>query len=1052
MAISNPSSRPTPVRIGVDVGGTNTDAVVLDPTQHGTPTRGVLASHKTPTTPDATAGVEAAIRAVLQESGITSSSSSSNSGARGSTTTGYTISSVTIGTTAFLNAVIERDPQHLTRVAVLRLSKSFLRDVRPFSDWPLDLARAIEGYVGYADGGLHIDGSEEAPVVEEQIVRECREIRSRGLNTVVIAGVYSPIDRDFHQEDRVRDIVAREIPGADIVCSHEVANIGFLERENASILNAAILRFARRTIRGFQAAMGKLDLTNCPLYLTQNDGTLLDAASAARVPIRTFSSGVTNSMRGAAYLSGLGTPKSDPAWGVKVSQTAGGQSAIVVDIGGTTTDVGVMLPSGLPRQASAYVSVAGIKVNYSLPHLHSIGLGGGSIIQETETGDVAVGPASVGHELTRSLAFGGDVRTATDVAVAAGLASVGGEKGGIQTCKALDEKFVKSVLSCVKTMLEHAIDTVKTSPDPMPVFMTGGGSVLAPDTLQGASEIIRPPFHDVANAVGAACSKVGATVDIIQNTSQQSILEATEVASQMAVDRAVSSGAVRETVYIAKVDAMPIPYLDNQIRTVVTAIGELDISAHSGDQALTSDDAGLDESPLHQQQQHISEQLSAQTTPTTPPKPNPSTYRPTVVTNPTTNISEWHISTTDLEYIADGCYLLGCGGGGNPEPGKLQLRDMLAAGYTCRVIDARSLNPADRIYWGGRMGSPAAISERLQAHETVLAMRALEAHLAGQAKQQHEANTVDGQTGFGPDAVMALEIGGSNGMEPFLWGSTRFFDVPIVDGDFMGRANPMCWQTTLTVHRPGEFVPCAIDDGAGRTMLMTAAPRDEDVDGPLRGALAAMGSLVGLAPRPTTGEAASRFGVLRSVSLAWRVGRAMARAEAGRRSARAADAIVKELGGEGSARVLFRGKVAAVDRTLRNGLSVGVLRIVASSVQGDEGDDGEVPALATDGELRIPFINENILAEQVAPDGTTSVLATVPDLIALIDRDTGRAVGVPEYRYGCHVVVLGIACSPRWTETPRGIEVGGPKGYGYDLEYKPLGKYTEPRSVIDEFL
>ncbi|KAL3462464.1 hypothetical protein BJX64DRAFT_288366 [Aspergillus heterothallicus] len=1033
MTVSS-TTKPRPLRIGVDVGGTNTDAVVLDPSQHATPTRGVLASHKTPTTPDATAGVETAIRAVIRESG----------GITVTLGTEYTISSVTIGTTAFLNAVIERNPRHLTRVAVLRLSKSFLRDVRPFSDWPLDLASAIEGYVGYADGGLHIDGSEEAPIVEEQIVRECREIKSRGLNTIVIAGVYSPIDRDFHQEDRVRDIVAREIPGADIVCSHEVANIGFLERENASILNAAILRFARRTIRGFQTAMRRLDLANCPLYLTQNDGTVLDAASAARVPIRTFSSGVTNSMRGAAYLAGAASRTSDGR---------PGQSAIVVDIGGTTTDVGVMLPSGLPRQASAYVSVAGIKVNYSLPHLHSIGLGGGSIIRQTENGEIKVGPESVGHELTRSLAFGGNETTATDVAVAAGLASIGPSGGKPGACNALDKKLVNDVLSRVKVLLEQAIDTVKTSPDPMPVFMTGGGSVLAPDQLVGASSIFRPPFHDVANAVGAACSKVGATVDIIQNTSQQSILEATEVAKQMAIERARSSGAVRETVYIAKVDAMPIPYLDNQIRTVVTAIGELDINAHQtrdgiSDLALDEESEELASTPTQSPSEN---QTAPQSTPTVPQKENPATYRPKVLVDPITNIAEWHISTTDLEYIADGCYLLGCGGGGNPEPGKLQLRDMLAAGHSCRVIDARSLNPSDRIYWGGRMGSPAAISERLQAHETVLAMRALEAHLAGQQTEPGKDNESESESG--PDAVMALEIGGSNGMEPFLWGSTRFFDSPIVDGDFMGRANPMCWQTTLTVHRPGEFVPCAIDDGAGRTVLMTAAPRDEDVDGPLRGALAAMGSLVGLAPRPTTGEAAVKHGVLRSVSLAWRIGRAMARAEAERRSARAADAIVRELGGEGSARVLFRGKVAAVDRTLRNGLSVGVLRIVSSSVQDEEGGNGdEVPALTTGGELKIPFINENILAEHVAEDGTTSVLATVPDLIALIDRDTGRAVGVPEYRYGCHVVVLGIACSPRWTETPRGIEVGGPKGYGYSLEYKPLGKYTEPRSVIDEFL
>lgn len=976
--------------------------MVLDPSQQGTPARGVLASHKAPTTSDATTGIEAAIRAVLTASQVDR----------------RRISSVTVGTTAFLNSVIERDPRRLSRVAVLRLSKSFLRDVRPFSDWPPDLAAAISGYVGYADGGLHIDGSEEAPIVEEQVVQRCREIRDRGLNTVVVAGVYSPIDREFRQEDRVRDIVAREIPGADIVCSHEVANIGFLERENAAILNAAILRFARQTIRGFQDAMARLDLAGCPLYLTQNDGTVLDAKAAARVPIRTFSSGVTNSMRGAAYLAG------------RLSGGEGGESAIVVDMGGTTTDVGVMLPSGLPRQASAYVSVAGVKVNYSLPHLHSIGLGGGSIIaREDEGAKISVGPASVGHDLHRSLVFGGATTTATDVAVAAGLAKVGSSPEAV---KDLDSKLVSGVLLRVKAMLEHAIDTVKTSPEPMPVFLTGGGSVLAPESIHGASVLIKPPFHDVANAVGAACSKVGGTIDIIQDTSQQSMAEATEEAKRMAIEKAVASGAVREGVYVAKVDVMPIPYLENQVRSVVTAIGELDMDARPPP-VIMDDFQEAEEVVAGGSEPRAPEQTMQPTYEIL--RVDHETYRPNVIVNTTTGMAEWHLSKTDLEYIADGCYLLGCGGGGNPEAGKLQLRDMVDAGHVIRVVDASSLSDDGVVYWGGRMGSPAAISERLQAHETVLAIRTLMSHL--------------GHDTF--DAVMALEIGGSNGMEPFLWGSSRFFDRPVIDGDFMGRANPMCWQTTLTVHRPGEFVPCAIDSGAGHAMIMTRAPRDEAVDKPLRGAIVEMGSLVGLVPRPTTAGAAKRHGVLGSVSLSWRIGRAMARAEARNSTASTAEAIVGEVGGAGSARVLFRGKISAIERTLHKGLSVGVLH-VAEMPASESGEELLFPAVASGGSLRIPFINENILAEHVAVDGTKRVLATVPDLIALIDTETGRAVGVPEYRYGCHVVVLGITCSPRWTETARGIEVGGPKGYGYDLEYTPLGEYVKPRSVIDEFL
>jgi DUF917 family protein len=110
-------------------------------------------------------------------------------------------------------------------------------------------------------------------------------------------------------------------------------------------------------------------------------------------------------------------------------------------------------------------------------------------------------------------------------------------------------------------------------------------------------------------------------------------------------------------------------------------------------------------------------------------------------------------------------------------------------------------------------------------------------------------------------------------------------------------------------------------------------------------------------------------------------------------------------------------------------------------------------AVATGGMLKIPFKNENILAEHTLPDGTTTrIVASVPDLIAVLDNGSGRALGVPEFKYGQRVTVIGITCSPRWTDTPAGLEIGGPKAFGYqNVEYKPLGQYAAPRSVIEEF-
>lgn len=715
------------VRIGVDVGGTNTDAVAIDVAlaANGDPQRGVLTYKKTPTTPDATSGIETAVRAVL---------------AAGSGINPQRIASVTVGTTHFINSVVERDARRLRKVAVIRLSRSFLREVPPFADFPEDLAAILKGYCGIVDGGLHIDGSLEAPVQEQQVVLECAKIKALGLTAVVVAGVFSPIDEIFHQEERVRDIILRELgPSVDVVCSHEVANIGFLERENASILNASILKYARQTIGRFRLAMQRLKLA-CPLFITQNDGTILDAASAAKIPIRTFSSGATNSMRGAAYLAGL---------------DAGGTSAIVVDIGGTTSDVGVILASGLPRQASAYVTVAGVRVNYSMPHLHSIGLGGGSLVRETD-GKVRVGPESVGHFLTEeALVFGGQTCTASDIAVASKQV----EMGDPSRLAHLQPNFIDSARIRIKSLLDGAIDVIKTSADPMPVLLVGGGAVLAPDEISGASTVIRPPFHDVANAVGAAISRVCGTVDIVQNTSQQTETQAIQYAKDLAVKRALSAGALESSISIAEVESMPLQYVTNQVRTIVKAVGDVDFRAPVLKATEEINLADIDDT--------VEEHKNLKVKTIEIAKIDPVTYTPRIEKNPE-GVSEWILSEVDLTWLADGCYVLGCAGGGSPAASLIQLRDIVRKGFKIRVIDQSALKDDALIYWGGHMGSPAVSVERLQSIETVDAFKVLMEYM------RHDRF----------DAVMGLEIGGANGLEPMLVGSSRFFDSPVIDGDW----------------------------------------------------------------------------------------------------------------------------------------------------------------------------------------------------------------------------------------------------------------------------
>ena len=210
------------------------------------------------------------------------------------------------------------DRSRLAKVAILRLCGPFSKHAPPCIDWPENLRNLIRGHYALLKGGLEgiptsllftelklnpveVDGDLISDIDESEIIAQCSVIKSKGIKSIVINGVFSPIDTIHNQESRAAAIVKSALPDADIVLSASVANLGFLERENAAILNASILPFARKTIRSFQEPIKKLSL-RCPLFIAQNDGTVLLAKEAAKLPIRTFSSGPTNSMRGAAFL------------------------------------------------------------------------------------------------------------------------------------------------------------------------------------------------------------------------------------------------------------------------------------------------------------------------------------------------------------------------------------------------------------------------------------------------------------------------------------------------------------------------------------------------------------------------------------------------------------------------------------------------------------------------------------------------------------------------------------------------------------------------------
>lgn len=236
---------------------------------------------------------------------------------------------------------------------------------------------------------------------------------------------------------------------------------------------------------------------------------------------------------------------------------------------------------------------------------------------------------------------------------------------------------------------------------------------------------------------------------------------------------------------------------------------------------------------------------------------------------------------------------------------------------------------------------------------------------------------------------------------------------------------------------------------------MTSANSEKMIERAFRAALSEMGSHVACAKGPCSGRNAKSWVVENTISLAWRVGRAVALCKSRNELDSVTDVIIDEVGGKESAKVLFKGKIVGVDRRVVKGHVYGEVVIAAiESEETEEGDGGQQWGKERfSGTVKVPFKNENILATHVdAATGKETLLASVPDLICVLDTNSGEAIGTPEYRYGLLCTVIGITASERWTSTARGIEIGGPKAFGMDdVEYRPLGTFKRPRSVIDEF-
>ncbi|MEO9468752.1 hydantoinase/oxoprolinase family protein [Parasphingorhabdus sp.] len=510
------------MRIGIDVGGTHTDAVILDRDN-------VIAATKALTSANVVSGITDALDTLLKDGAVSQDK----------------IETVMIGTTQFTNAIVER--RELAPVAAVRICLPSGQGMPPMIDWPSDISEALGEHVYMLHGGYLYDGFPVADIRKEEIDALIKDLIGKQITNIAIASAFSPMNAQ--PEKIVAAKILAAIPHARITLSYNFGRLGLMERENAAIMNTALLTFSDKVVGSFLDALKNRGL-HCPAYISQNDGTLMSADFVRAYPALTFASGPTNSLRGAYKLTGL-------------------EDAIVVDIGGTTSDIGV-LQGGFPRESNVIIEIGGVRTNFRMPDILAIGLGGGSLVLDEGR---TIGPHSVGHKLvTEGLVFGGDTLTTTDILVASGAAEIGDPS----KIESISKDVVSQATDTMHMMLDQSIEMMKPGGKDMPVILVGGGAVLVTGGLKAASELLRPENAGVANAIGAAIAQIGGEAERMLSYRSISREEAIQKVTGEATDRAVRAGADIASIKAVDIDETSVPYMDEgATRVRVKVIGDL---------------------------------------------------------------------------------------------------------------------------------------------------------------------------------------------------------------------------------------------------------------------------------------------------------------------------------------------------------------------------------------------------------------------------------------------------------------------------------------------
>jgi DUF917 family protein len=348
----------------------------------------------------------------------------------------------------------------------------------------------------------------------------------------------------------------------------------------------------------------------------------------------------------------------------------------------------------------------------------------------------------------------------------------------------------------------------------------------------------------------------------------------------------------------------------------------------------------------------------------------------------------------DLDDLAVGAAILGTGGGGNPYVGKLLARAAIREHGPVTIVDVDEVPDDALVVPSAMMGAPTVIVEKLPSGEEALAaFTTLQAHLGREITH-----------------TMPIEAGGLNSTMPFTVAAR--LGIPVVDADGMGRAFPEVQMVTATIYGI-RATPMALADEKGNRVLLDHTVDNRWTERLARSITVDMGSTALVAQYALSGRQLKEAMVPGTLRLATELGALVRTARA--RHEDPVAAVVGRLGG----RRLFTGKITDVARRTVAGFTRGEARI--------EGLGADAGA-----ELVLEFQNEFLVARRGA-----EVLASVPDLITVVDSDTGEPTTTEELRYGFRIAVLAAPCDERW-RTEAGLAIVGPRSFGYDFDFVAL--------------